>query len=479
MALYGKFHRAAQEAAGPRGFVVGCSLMSKQKLAVVILAAGRGLRMKTDIPKVLHSVAGRPMIGYVLGAAQALDPDLMVAVLGPGMEAYADAFAPARIAVQAEPRGTGDAVMAARPVIGDFDGDVLVLFGDTPLLRPETLEAVRGALNDGSGAAVAVLGFRPADPGQYGRLITDSSGELEAIVEFGDASDEQKAIGLCNSGVMAVQGRHLFGLLEGLKPDNAKGEFYLTDIVAAARAQGLRCTAVEGGEEEPVGVNSRAEQAVAEAAMQLRLRAEAMAAGATLIDPTTVYFSFDTRLGHDVVIGPNVFFGPGVTIGDGVEIRAFSHIDGAEIGDGAIIGPFARLRPGAQIGEGVHIGNYVEIKAAVIEAGAKINHLSYVGDSRVGAETNIGAGTITCNYDGFDKHVTDIGAGVFIGSNTALVAPVIVGDGAVIGAGSVITGDVAPDALAVTRAKQTEIPDGGAGYRARKGGTKPSSTGKG
>ncbi len=453
--------------------------MSKQKLAVIILAAGRGLRMKTAMPKVLHTVAGRPMIDYVLGAAATLDPDQLVAVVGPGMDAYADAFAPARLAVQAEPRGTGDAVMAARPVIGDFDGDVLVLFGDTPLLRPETLEAVLGALNDGSGAAVAVLGFRPADPGQYGRLITDDAGKLEAIVESGDATVEQKAIGLCNSGLMAVQGRHLFGLLEGLSPDNAKGEFYLTDIVAAARAQGLTCAAVEGGNEEPMGVNSRAEQAVAEAAMQLRLRAEAMAAGATLIDPTTVYFSFDTRLGHDVVIGPNVFFGPGVTIGDGVEIRAFCHIDGAEIGDGAIIGPFARLRPGARIGEAVQIGNYVEIKAAVIEPGAKINHLSYVGDSRVGAGSNIGAGTITCNYDGFDKHVTDIGAGVFVGSNTALVAPVIVGDGAVIGAGSVITGDVAPDALVVARAKQAEVPGGGASYRARKGGAKPPSAARG
>ncbi len=468
MSLYGRFEGATRRVARAQGVVVSCSFMSKQKTAVVILAAGQGARMKSMRPKVLHPIAGRPMIHYALEAASALDPDELVVVVDPGMGKLAEGFSPARTVVQKKPLGTADAVRAARATLEGFGGDVLVLFSDTPLISPRTLAAVLGALRKKAGTAVAALGFRPDEPGEYGRLILGSDGALERIVEYGDASTGEKAVTLCNSGVMAISGARLFELLDRVTPDNAKGEYQLTDIVRLASGQGRRCAAVEGDGEECLGVNSRADLAVAEAAMQMRLRGAAMAGGATLIDPTTVYFSFDTKLGRDIVIGPNVFFGPGVTVGNNVEIRAFCHIEGARIGDGAAIGPFARLRPGAEIGPSAHIGNFVEIKAARVEEGVKINHLTYVGDARVGRDANIGAGTITCNYDGFDKHFTDIGARVFIGSNTALVAPVVIGDGAVIGAGSVITGDVSKNALAVARAEQREIQGGAAKYRARK-----------
>jgi bifunctional UDP-N-acetylglucosamine pyrophosphorylase/glucosamine-1-phosphate N-acetyltransferase len=440
--------------------------------------------MKSDLPKVLHPVAGVPMVRHVLAGAQALGAERTVVVVAPGMDSVAKAVQPAATAVQKRQLGTGDAVKAAREALAGFDGDVVVLFGDTPLLRPATIEAVLAALSDvpkkaarTPEVAIAVLGFRPDGNNEYGRLVTKPGGILDRIVEFRDATAKERAIPLCNSGVMAVRGRYLFALLDGLKADNSKGEYYLTDIVALARKKGLRARVVEGAAEELLGVNSRADLAVAEAVTQQRLRAAALAEGVTLIDPSTVYFSADTRLGRDVTIGPNVFFGPGVTVGDRVTIRSFCHMEGAVIGDDCIIGPFARLRPGAELGSDVHVGNFCEIKAARIEDGAKVNHLSYIGDSRVGRGTNIGAGTITCNYDGYDKHRTDIGAGVFVGSDVAFVAPVTIGDGAVIGAGSVVTRNVPDNAMVVTRAEERQFAEGGARYRARKQAAKQSKKG--
>jgi bifunctional UDP-N-acetylglucosamine pyrophosphorylase/glucosamine-1-phosphate N-acetyltransferase len=444
--------------------------------AVVVLAAGQGTRMKSALPKVLHLLAGRPMLGHVLATAEALAAKRTVVVVAPGMDQVArsvkeGAAKPAAIATQQKQLGTGDAVKAARAALKGFAGDVLVLFGDTPLLRAETLRAVLDALDEKT--AVAVLGFKPAhnpngSANEYGRLVTKAGGLLERIVEYRDASAKERRIPLCNSGVMAVRGEHLFGLLDGLKANNAKGEFYLTDIVALARKQKLRARVVEGAAEDLLGVNSRADLAVAEAVLQQRLRAQAMADGVTMTDPSTVYFSADTRLARDVSLGPNVFFGPGVSVGEGTVIRAFCHMEGATVGKDCIIGPFARLRPGAELADAVHIGNFCEIKAAKIERGAKVNHLSYIGDARVGHDSNIGAGTITCNYDGYDKHVTDIGANVFVGSDVAFVAPLTIGDGAVIGAGSVVTKDVPADTLAITRAEERQVAAGGTRYRERK-----------
>jgi bifunctional UDP-N-acetylglucosamine pyrophosphorylase / glucosamine-1-phosphate N-acetyltransferase len=453
--------------------------MGTKRTAAVVLAAGLGTRMKSAMPKVLHRVAGRPMIGHLMAALEALGVERTVVVVSPGMPEVADCVAPARIAIQDPPRGTGDAVKAARGALGEFDGDVLVLFGDTPLLTAETMRVMIEARRAAADPAVVVLGFRPADPAEYGRLITAADGGLDAIVEFRDADDAERRIGLCNAGIMAVDGRRLFALLDAVGNDNAKGEYYLTDIVALARARGWRCAVVETADaDEVMGVNSRVGLAEAEAAMQKRLRLRHMAEGVTLTDPESVWFSWDTRIGRDVTIGPSVVFGPGVEIADGVEIRAFCHIDGARIASGALIGPFARLRPGADIGPDVHVGNFVEIKEAALEAGAKANHLSYIGDSRVGAGANIGAGTITCNYDGFIKARTDIGAGAFIGSNTALVAPVTVGDRAIIGAGSVVAKDVPADALALTRAPHDERPGWAAGFRARRQARKDAAKGK-
>ena len=443
--------------------------MTTEKTAAILLAAGLGTRMKSALPKVLHPVAGRPMIGHIIAALDDVDAERAVVVVGPGMEAVADAVAPARTAIQEPALGTAHAVLAARDALAGFEGDVLVLFGDTPLLTAATMERMLAARRGKGDPAVVALGFRPADPAAYGRMITGPDGALGSIVEYRDATPEQRAIGLCNAGIMAFDGRRLFALLDGIGNDNAKGEYYLTDIIAIAIARGMACGVVEIDDaEEVMGVNSRAELAAAEAAMQRRLRAAAMANGATLSDPDTVYFSHDTRLGRDVTVGPNVVFRGGVTVGDNVEIRAFCHIEGTEIAEGAIVGPFARLRPGTIIGRDVHIGNFVEVKAALMETGAKANHLSYIGDSRVGAGANIGAGTITCNYDGFTKSHTDIGAGAFIGSNTALVAPVTVGDGAIIGAGSVITTDVKPDSLVVERSEQTEREGWAKRYRSRR-----------
>jgi bifunctional UDP-N-acetylglucosamine pyrophosphorylase/glucosamine-1-phosphate N-acetyltransferase len=438
------------------------------------LAAGKGTRMKSALPKVLHPLAGRPMIGHVLEAVASFKPAHQVVVIGPDMAALVKAVAPIPTVVQRQQLGTADAVKAARAGLANFNGTVLVLYGDTPLLTPATLAALIEERQFRPEPAVVVLGFRPADPGAYGRLVVGADGRLEAIVEARDATPAERAITLCNSGVMAIDGRHLFLLLDAIGNDNAKREYYLTDIVKLARARGLDCRHVEAEAAELMGVNSRAELAEAETALQTRLRRAAMDAGATLIDPASTWFSHDTRLGRDVTVGPSVVFAPGVTVGDRVEIRAFCHLEGATVESDAIIGPFARLRPGARIGRGAHVGNFVEIKNATIEAGAKANHLSYIGDARVGALANVGAGTITCNYDGFVKAHTDIGRGAFIGSNTALVAPVKVGDNAIVGAGSVITEDVPADALAVARGEQRTKKGGAAKFRARRrANTKP------
>jgi bifunctional UDP-N-acetylglucosamine pyrophosphorylase/glucosamine-1-phosphate N-acetyltransferase len=434
---------------------------------IVILAAGAGTRMKSTRPKVLHPVAGRPMIAHVVTEARALGGRMMV-VIAPGQDAVRAAAAPAETCIQKAARGTGDAVRAALAALGAGDAPVLVAYGDMPCVTAAVLRRVLGALPR-RGDGLAVLGFHVQGGNAYGRLVLDADGKLARIVEARDATAAERRIILCNSGLMAVSsGKLLARLLARLTTANAKGEYYLTDVVGLARAGGIPCAAAVGAGEELLGVNSRAELAAAEAVMQARLRTRVMDGGATLIDPATVFLSFDTRLGRDTVVGPNVWFGPGVRVGANVEIRPSCHIEGARIADDCIIGPFARLRPGADLGRGVHIGNFVEIKAAKVEAGAKINHLTYIGDARVGADANIGAGTITCNYDGVDKHMTRIGARSFIGSDVALVAPVTVGDGAVVGAGSVITKDVPAGALAIARGAQSNVPGGGKRYIARK-----------
>ena len=442
--------------------------MTRRPLACVILAAGKGTRMKSDLPKVLHRVAGRPMIGHVLAAVGALDPDHVVVVVGPGMEDVAAAVAPYPTAVQERQLGTADAVRAAFGLLEGFPGDVLVLYGDTPLVTPKTLRAMVDARAGAADPAVVVLGMRPGDPGAYGRLILDPQGGLEKIVEYLDATPEERAVGLCNAGLMAFDGARMVDLIGRIGNANAKGEYYLTDVVQIARASGMACAVVEGDDQEVIGVNSRVELAEVEALLQRRLRRAAMENGATLADPETVYFSFDTRLGRDVVVGQNVVFAPGVTVGDRVEIKPFCHLEQVTVHAGAILGPYARLRPGAEIGPDAHIGNFVEIKNAKVEAGAKVNHLTYIGDARVGSKANIGAGTITCNYDGFGKYRTDIGEGAFIGSNSSLVAPVSIGAGAIVGAGSVVTQDVTGDALAVARGRQQTYPGWAADFRDRK-----------
>lgn len=425
----------------------------------IILAAGKGTRMKSALPKVMHAIAGRPMLGHVIATAQeALSPHKTIIVLAEGMENVArtaqEALSTAEIAIQKQQLGTGDAVKAALPELAGFKGIAFVLYGDTPLIQPATLQAMRQALESTPEAGMAVLGMRPADPAAYGRLVLNTQGELERIIEFKDASTEERAIGLCNSGVMAFRAEHLSGWLQKLQNNNANQEYYLTDVVALARQDKLRCLVVEAPEEDMLGVNDRAQLAEAEAILQQRLRRRAMLNGVTLQDPASVYFSYDTEIGSDVVVEPHVYFGKGVRIANGVTIRAFSHFQDAVISDAAIIGPYARLRPGAKIGENAHIGNFVEIKQATIEKGAKVNHLSYVGDAHIGKGANIGAGTITCNYDGFQKHHTRVGDFAFIGSNTALVAPVEIGDSAIVGAGSVITEDVEADSLSMTRPTQ-------------------------
>ena len=435
--------------------------MSRDQIAVIVLAAGIGTRMKSDLPKVLHRVAGRAMLDLVLDAAGQLKPARTVVVSGPGMAAIETlcakhALKPA-VAVQKERLGTAHAVRAAEKALGRFDGTVLVLFGDSPLIQAATLKKMVKALKSRKTPTLAFLGFRPDDPGSYGRFMLDDDGNAARIVEARDITPDMDVSDICNGGAMAADGRHLFKLLAQVKRANSQKEYYLTDLVAIAAKTGLGTTIVECEVEEPLGVNSRFDLAVVEQEMQHRLRMAALAGGVTMIDPTTVFLSWDTKLGRDIVIEPNVYFGAGVTVADGARINSFCHFDGAEIGPGCIVGPFARLRPGAKLTRDVHVGNFVEVKNAVLETGVKANHLTYLGDARVGAATNVGAGTITCNYDGFGKFHTEIGANVFIGSDVALVAPVTVGDGAVIGAGSVVTKDVGTDALAVTRAEQKEI----------------------
>ena len=403
--------------------------------------------MKSDLPKVMHRLAGAPLIAHALRAAQEAGSERSAVVVGPGMEDVGRAVTAldpkVQVFVQAVQLGTADAVMAAREALEDFKGHVLILYGDTPLLRPETIASVNGALSDG--ADLVVIGFETENPTGYGRLLLDERGGLAAIREEKDATDAERAVTLCNSGIMGFRSADtLLGLIVRIDNDNAKGEFYLTDAVALAHGNRLDARIIRSGAEEVLGVNSRAELAEAEAQMQLRLRGAIVADGATLIAPDTVFLSYDTRVGRDVLIEPHVVIGEGVTIEDGATVRAFSHIQGARIGPGATVGPFARLRPGTSLARNAHIGNFVEIKQAEIEEGAKVNHLTYIGDASVGAGANVGAGTITCNFDGFAKHRTEIGAGAFIGSNTALVAPVKIGEGAYIGSGSVISKDVGP-----------------------------------
>ena len=439
------------------------------KTAAVVLAAGQGTRMKSATPKVMHRLAGQPLLGHVMGTLRQIEVADVVVVLGPDMDDVAAVAAPHKTMMQKDRLGTGHAVMQAEGTLPKSCDSILVLYGDTPLITPATLRAMLAMRMGKDAPAVVVLGFTPDDPGEYGRLVLDEAdGTLEAIVEARDADAETLGIDLCNSGVMAVDAGLLWGWLKRIKNDNAKGEYYLTDIVALAREDGFACAVAEGDAEEVLGINSRVDLAMAEAIVQDRLRERAMEGGATLADPSTVYFSMDTKLGRDVAVGPNVVFGPGVSVADGVEIRAFSHIEGATIETNATVGPFARLRPGAVIGTDARVGNFVEIKNAEIEAGAKVNHLSYVGDARVGAGANVGAGTITCNYDGYLKSRTDIGAGAFIGSNAALVAPVTIGDGAIVGAGSVVTRDVAADAIVTARGEQNEIAGAAKKYRDRK-----------
>jgi bifunctional UDP-N-acetylglucosamine pyrophosphorylase / glucosamine-1-phosphate N-acetyltransferase len=425
-------------------------------LAVVVLAAGMGTRMKSAIPKVLHKVAGRSLLGHVLHAAQNLNAAKVVVVHGPGHDEVKKASTKiipgCLFAEQTERKGTGHAVMMAENALQDFNGTVLVLYGDVPLIQPQALQDLL-AKRSGKHPMV-VLGFNAVNPFGYGRLLGQAD-TITAIREHKDASEAERAITLCNSGIIAIAATDLWPTLKKLSPANAQGELYLTDVVELMAKAGNPCALALCDEADVAGVNDRVQLAAVEAEFQRRLRHKAMVEGATLLQPDSVYFSADTKIGKDVIIEPNVFFGPGVTIGDDAEILASSHLEGATVGNGARIGPFARLRPGADIGENAHVGNYVEIKKAVLGKGAKANHLSYIGDAIIGAGSNIGAGTITCNYDGYEKHLTDIGENVFVGSNTALVAPVKVGRGANIAAGSVITADVPEDALAMTRSPAT------------------------
>lgn len=428
--------------------------MSKRARAAVILAAGHGSRMKSGLAKPLHAVGGRSMLDWSLALAQDCGVERRVVVWGAhglGVRVQAEA-AGALAALQDPPQGTGDAVKCAKDALAGFEGDVIVLYADTPLIEAETVEAVFNALSDGH--SVSVLGFEAEVPGSYGRLIETPGGELDAIVEAKDASPEQLAGRLCNSGVLAADAELLFELLGEVTNDNAKGEYYLTDIVALARARDLTAKAVRASEAEVLGVNSRSDLAAAEAAFQARKREQAMADGVTLTAPESVFFAFDTEIDHDVILEPNIVFGPGVRIESRAKIRAFSHLEGCTVASGCEVGPYARLRPGAVLEAGAKVGNFVEVKNARLGKSAKANHLAYIGDGDVGAKANIGAGTIFCNYDGFFKHQTTVGEGAFIGSNSALVAPVTIAPGAMTGSGSVITKDVPAESLALARGEQ-------------------------
>ncbi|MES2441380.1 MAG: bifunctional UDP-N-acetylglucosamine diphosphorylase/glucosamine-1-phosphate N-acetyltransferase GlmU [Pseudomonadota bacterium] len=429
-------------------------------IAAIILAAGRGTRMKSDLHKVLHPIAGRPMLLHLIDSVAALEPARTVVVVGAGREQVEQAVHAhgAETAHQAEQLGTGHAVRMAEAALAGFEGDVLILYGDVPLVSTATMRRMIERLHGPDAPAAVVLGFRPLDPGAYGRVIADGQGHIVKMVEFKDAVAEERAETLCNSGLMAVAAKDLFALLARVTNDNAAGEYYLPDIVMLAARDGRHSAVIETDAHEVTGVNSRGELAALEAEWQHARRVRAMADGATLIAPETVWFAHDTQVGRDVVIEPNVVFGPGVSIADRVTVHAFSHLEGATLLSGAQAGPFARLRPGSVLEQGAKVGNFVEMKKAVLGPGAKASHLTYLGDAQVGAGANIGAGTITCNYDGFLKYRTEIGHGAFIGSNSALVAPVRIGDGAIIGAGSVVTGDVEANALGLARAKQEVKP---------------------
>lgn len=429
--------------------------------AAIILAAGLGTRMRSTRPKVMHPLAGRPMIRHLLSACEARFGRIVV-VVGPDMPELERTVAPHGVAVQRERLGTGHAALQAAPLLGGHDGDVAVLYGDNPLVSEATIGRLLAARAE---ADLVLLAMRPAEPGRYGRVVTGADGMVERIVEWADADEAERAIGLCNAGVVCARGPELVRWLSAVKNDNAKGEYYLTDVVALARAEGRRVRAVEAPEAELRGINSRAELAAAEAVLQGQLRAVALDAGVTMQAPETVFLAHDTLLSPDVVLEPHIVFGPGVTVEEGAMIRAFSHLEGCVVKRDAIIGPYARLRPGTVVEPRAHVGNFVELKATTLGQGAKANHLSYLGDATIGAGANIGAGTITCNYDGVNKHRTEIGEGAFIGSDTALVAPVKVGARALVGAGSVITADVPDDALAIARGHQAVKP--GRGFKGK------------
>ncbi|AIT81566.1 bifunctional UDP-N-acetylglucosamine diphosphorylase/glucosamine-1-phosphate N-acetyltransferase GlmU [Novosphingobium pentaromativorans] len=429
-------------------------------LAVVVLAAGKGTRMKSNLHKVLHPIAGRPMLEHLMASAAELSPQRQVVVAGHGLEQLERALGESvTFAVQEPQLGTGHAVQQAQGALQGFDGDVLILYGDVPFVRTETMRAMIERLHAEDSPAVVVLGFEPEDPLQYGRVLAHDDGRIAMMVEYKDATDEQRACRLCNSGLMAVRSADLFDLLSRVGNDNAQGEYYLVDIVNVATLEGRTCAVITTDDPDEVGgINSRGELAEAEARWQARRRKDAMADGVTLTAPETVFFAWDTQLGRDVTIEPNVVFGPGVMVADDVTIRAFSHLEGATLESGVEIGPYARLRPGAVLKTGSKVGNFVEMKKAVLGEGAKANHLSYLGDAEIGAGANIGAGTITCNYDGYFKHKTVIGERAFIGSNSALVAPLQIGADAIVAAGSAVTRNVAPGELRLVRGEQLVKP---------------------
>ncbi|MFL6721117.1 MAG: bifunctional UDP-N-acetylglucosamine diphosphorylase/glucosamine-1-phosphate N-acetyltransferase GlmU [Sphingomonas sp.] len=434
--------------------------MNEQRhFAVVILAAGQGTRMRSDTHKVLHPIASRPLLLHLLDRVDALGADKRVVVVGKGRDQVEMALdgRDVTVAHQAQQKGTGHAVQQAANALHGYDGAILVLYGDTPFVEAETLRRMLDRLDGDGGPGVVVLASSPADPAKYGRIILGDGDRIAKMVEFRDATEEERAVRLCNSGMMAARAADLFRWLGEVGNDNVAGEYYLPDVVNLAAAEGREAVVIEGDPYETAGVNSRAELAHLELEWQRRRREQVLDEGATLIDPESVWFAYDTKLGRDVTVEPHVVFGPGVQVADGAVIKAFSHIEGAIVGAKASIGPFARIRPGTRLGESSKVGNFVELKQAEIGDSAKVNHLSYVGDAEVGSNANVGAGTITCNYDGFGKHRTVIGAGAFIGSNTALVAPITIGEGAVIGAGSVITEDVEPDSLALERSEQKGV----------------------
>ena len=440
---------------------------SKAKAArgpiAIVLAAGEGTRMRSARPKVLHELAGRSMLAHCLEAVAMAGIDKVALVIGPGRDDVAKEAGDARCFVQSERRGTAHAVLAAEGAFAGSHDDLVVAFADTPLVRADTYARLLSRLRE-TKAAVVVAGFDTLEPAGYGRLLMDGD-TLSAIREDKDASPEERTVQLCNGGIMALDGRHALDLLRSVRPQNAQNEFYLTDVVALARGKGLATSVIPVDKDEVQGINDREQLARAEAAMQTRLRRAAMRAGVTLVDPSSVTLAFDTRFSPDVVVEPNVIFAPGVTVGEGARIRGFSHLEGVSIGARSVVGPFARLRPGTVLEDDVHVGNFVEVKASTLRQGVKANHLSYIGDATVGRKTNIGAGTITCNYNGFEKFRTTIGEQAFIGVNTALVAPVSVGDGAFIGTGSVVTGDVAADSLLIARARPVEKPGWAKAFR--------------